>query len=407
MTLDAAAAQVVEQLRYGLPPLGRSRAFTVGRQEQLAAIARQLGCRAGTGLLIQADYGAGKSHLLHVIREMALDTGFAVGMVVVNAQEGVRFDRPETIFGAVCRRLEGDTSGQQGVATLFGSLTGPHPVLSSNGRWDYSEYLEAPAMYVALRAWLLGDAPTRLLVEDWLTNPGAYRDRRRYLYDALVYGLRDHFTDPRPEWKFHARELLVLQRRERSQVWPALGDLARIAVAGGRRGLVLLFDEVEDVVQNLPRIAQRQEAVDNLLRFFGPTLSEQQLPANRLPRLPGSDNPESGPPPPVHAFFAVTPDFIEQCRPYLPRLAPTDGAPLRLPALHVEAVRREELLELAMKIRQVHARAYHWDAEQALPDEELGALVGRLSNAPSAQRVRHSIQGVVQALDERLARMAQ
>lgn len=405
MTLDAAvAAQVVEQLRYGLPPHGRSRAFTVGRQEQLAAVARQLDCRAGTGLLIQADYGAGKSHLLQVIRELALDAGFAVSLVAVNAQEGVRFDRPETIFGAVCRRLEGDGSGQQGVATLFGRLAQPHPALSSNGRWDYSEYLASPAMYVALRAWLLGDATTRLLVEDWLTNPGAYRERRRYLYEALVYGLRDRFCDPRPEWKFHAQELLVLPRRERSQVWPALGDLARVAVAGGRRGLVLLFDEVEDVVHNLPRTAHRQEAVAHLLRFFGPTLAGERFPANRSPTFPGGDIAGNWSASPIHAFFAVTPDFLEQCRPYLPRVAPADGAPVRLPTLQLEAVRRGELLELAAKIRDVHALAYQWDAEQALPDEELGALVGRLGEAAAAQRVRHGIQRVVQALDERLAR---
>ena len=196
----------------------------------------------------------------------------------------------------------------------------------------------------------------------------------------------------------------MFQRREHSQVWPALGDLARIAVAGGRRGLVLLFDEVEDVVQNLPRIAQRQEAVDNLLRFFGPSVPGRSV-AERPPTF-DNDHAGSGAVSPTHAFFAVTPDFLEQCRPYLPRLAPTDGAPVPLPALQVEAVRREELFALAVKIRRVHARAYQWDAEQALPDEELGALVGRLSNAPAAQRVRHGIQGVVQALDEQLARRA-
>jgi len=417
MNIDAAtAAHIVEQLRYGLPPHGYSRVFTVGRQEQIQALAQQLDCSAGTGLLLQADYGAGKSHLLQVIRELALEAGFAVSLVVVNAQEGVRFDRLETVFGAVCRRLEVDTSGNTGIAALFERVGGPHPrplsgsergdegedstvrfrvapsphrrgglgvrfppALSSNGRWDYSEYLEAPAMYVALRAWLFGDAATRLLVADWLTNPAAYRERRRYLYDTLVYGLRDRFADPRPEWKFHSQELLVLQRLEHSQVWPALGDLARIARVGGRRGLVLLFDEMEDIVHNLPRTAQRQDAIHNLLPFF-------HRPASA-----------------IHAFFAVTPDFIEQCRPYLPLIAPTEGAPVRLPALLVEAVRREELLELARKIRHVHALAYQWDALHAMPDDELAVRVAQLGQTAAPQRVRYCIQGVVQVLDEQLA----
>jgi hypothetical protein len=233
-------------------------------------------------------------------------------------------------------------------------------------------------MYVALRAWLFGDAPTRLLVEDWLTNPSAYRERGRRLYDALVYGLRDRFQDPRPEWKFHSQKLLVLHGLGQSQCWLALADLAKIARAAGRRGLVLLFDEVEDIVHNLPRVAQRQEAVRNLLCFFSSKLQ-------------------------VHAFFAVTADFVEQCRPYLPVVAPTDAAPLRLPVLPVAPLAREALLELAGCIRQVHALAYGWDAAKVVADDDLAAVVTRAWAAAPAQRVRNSIQGVVQALDERLA----
>ncbi|HEY8743945.1 MAG TPA: BREX system ATP-binding domain-containing protein, partial [Chloroflexota bacterium] len=359
MNPDAAAAmQMVEQLRYGIPPHGYSRLFTVGRHEQLLTLERQLHDAAGTALLLQADYGAGKSHLLQVLRELALDAGFAVSLVVVNAQEGVRFDRIDTIFGATCRNLEVDGSGERGIGTLFGLMGAPHlpPLfphsLSSNGRWDYSEYLESPAMYVALRAWLFGDTAIRLLVEDWLTNPSVYRERGRRLYDALVYGLRDRFQDPRPEWKFHAQKLLVLHGLGQSQCWSALSDLVTIARAAGRRGLVLLFDEVEDMVCNLPRVAQRQEAVRHLLCFFGSQL-------------------------PVHAFFAVTADFVEQCRPYLPAAASTDAPPLRLPVLPVAPLTREALLELAARIRQVHALAYGWDATSALSDDDLAAVVTR------------------------------
>jgi len=67
MNPDAAAAvQIVEQLRYGIPPLGYSRTFTVGRQAQLLTLEQQLYAAAGTALLLQADYGAGKSHLLQL-----------------------------------------------------------------------------------------------------------------------------------------------------------------------------------------------------------------------------------------------------------------------------------------------------------------------------------------------------
>ena len=57
------------------------------------------------GLLIHANYGAGKSHLLRVLRELALERGFAVALIVADAQGGVRFNRMDTVFG---RGLQGD-----------------------------------------------------------------------------------------------------------------------------------------------------------------------------------------------------------------------------------------------------------------------------------------------------------
>src|SRR5438034_560695 len=86
------ADRIIESLRFGVPPADNVRAFTVGRREQMAELERSLelgdGDR-GSALLVKANYGAGKSHLLKVIREMALDAGYAVSLVVVNAHEGV------------------------------------------------------------------------------------------------------------------------------------------------------------------------------------------------------------------------------------------------------------------------------------------------------------------------------
>ncbi len=116
------AERIIEQLRYGVPPPERIREFTVGRDVQLKELQSSLDTPTddvGAALLVKANYGAGKSHLLQVIREMALDAGYAVSLVVVNAQEGVRFNRMDTIFGAVCREMEVGNSEGKGIGTLF------------------------------------------------------------------------------------------------------------------------------------------------------------------------------------------------------------------------------------------------------------------------------------------------
>src|SRR5207248_4450641 len=86
------AERVVEQLRYGVPPPEHVRAFTVGREAQLKELERSLDQNdpsVGAALLVKANYGGGKSHLLKVVRETALQSGYAVSLVVVNSQEGV------------------------------------------------------------------------------------------------------------------------------------------------------------------------------------------------------------------------------------------------------------------------------------------------------------------------------
>src|SRR5262245_49083541 len=106
VSLDQAEA-AIEKLRYGVPLPGLTEALTVGRNTEINALARSLTDHSsGQALLLHANYGAGKSHLLLVLREMALKQGFAVSRVDVDHEGGVRFNRMDTILGAVCRQIE-------------------------------------------------------------------------------------------------------------------------------------------------------------------------------------------------------------------------------------------------------------------------------------------------------------
>src|SRR5262245_1975521 len=305
--LDTGTAEsIVEQMRYGVPPPDYVRLLTVGREDQLRQLENSLSAPTnghGKAFLVKANYGAGKSHLLKIVREIAIDAGYAVSLVVVNSQEGVRFNRLDTILGAVCREIEVDHSGAKGIGRLFDlfaqalanniepEMQDVRSRISGNGRWDYSEYLKSPPVYIALRAWIASaDPERRSLIEDWLWNPANYQIQRKLLYNSLVFDLRRRFQDPRQDWQFYEEEVFSFNAGGHRQAWDALADFDLIAKASGLRGFVLLFDEFEDVIHNLNRRNLQQAALINLFRFFA---------GDRFPGM---------------SYFAVTPDFAAKCK---------------------------------------------------------------------------------------------
>ena len=104
-----AAERIVESFRFGIPPKDVIADFTVGRDDQLEELKHLLyggPDRQGRALLLKANYGSGKSHMLQLLRKTSLDSGYAVSMVVVDSQGGVRFNRMDSILGEISNRLE-------------------------------------------------------------------------------------------------------------------------------------------------------------------------------------------------------------------------------------------------------------------------------------------------------------
>ncbi len=114
---------IIESLRMGLPPDGHVKDFTVGRLSEIGELRNILKIGGEKALLVKANYGSGKTHLLKLIREMALENGYAVSLITLDAQSEVRFNRMDQIFGQVCRRLEvPDVSGKS-VRYLFDAVS--------------------------------------------------------------------------------------------------------------------------------------------------------------------------------------------------------------------------------------------------------------------------------------------
>ncbi len=213
----------------GVPPMGHTLEFTVGRKTELKELKRTLTANAvaESGRFLKANYGGGKSHLLRVIRELALEAGYVVSFVTMDARGGVRGNRMDQLFEAVCRGIELPPGGPGGLATLFDLAVGS------------------------------GINVDRVVRSGYWIGP-AHRGSD-YAADRFQRGACFKYRSDRPN----------LYR----QCWNALTDLDTLAKACGLKGLVLLVDEFEDVVTNLNRIDWQTKALENLKFFDGEAFS--------------------------------------------------------------------------------------------------------------------------------------
>lgn len=391
----AAAQRVIEALRKGIPPDGFVQHFTVGRASEIASLRKCLENGKHKALLLQANYGSGKTHLLRYIREWALMQNFAVSMVTLDSKSGVRFNRMDQIFGAVCRNIEIPEPGaERGIRGLFdlaseqiesGRKALPQnkfwAALTNDWKWDYSDTLKAPAMYIALRAWCTGQAAVKDLVEDWLYVPASYKTQRQKLFNVLIGELRQYFRDRRQPYQFFADGVFLFDKQGHAQSWAALSDIHQLAVASGLRGLIILFDEFEDVITNLGRVDYQQAAFWNLFQFYAGS------------HFPGM------------TFFAVTPEFAHKCKVLLLGKGVFDYDYAQfdaLPAFEMSPLSTVELESLAKRIMETHGAAYGWEPDVVMKASDLDALVLRSSSIPVQDRSRHTITSVVKFLDRLL-----
>ncbi len=385
--MDSAQAQkIIESQRYGIPPNGFVKDFTVGRKNEIDDLANRLKADDGTALLINANYGSGKTHLLRYISEVALDLNYVVSHVTIDSNSGVRFNRMDQVFGAVCRNiLIPKNNGVKGIRGFFDYLLKPAngqnsfwDEVSNYGKWDYSNTLDSPSVFIALRAWVFGDQSTHDIIEDWFYRPETYNAQRKKLYNDLIGSLRKHFREARPEFKFYHDDIFKFKPSGYEQCWAALRDFNELAKAFGLKGLIILFDEFEDVITNLKRIDLQEAAFWNLFDFY------------------------SGKKYPGKTFYAVTPAFINKCKQRLQERGRWDFDFSRfetLPQYEMSPLSNEHLEELSNMIVTAHGIAYDWEPDLIMKQAQLKLIIEKAARMQIQDRARQVIRTIIEALD--------
>ena len=395
--MNVEVQRVIESLRLGIPPDGQVRYFTVGRLSEITELTARLQQGKTDALLLKANYGSGKSHLLRFIRETALKANFAVSSVTQDAKSAVRFNRMDQMLGAIWRGLEiPNNSEYRGVRPFFdwvceqareskGTAGKQWQKITNNGQWNFSQSLESPAIFIALRAWMSGRI-NKDLVEDLLFQKSNYKTQD--LYQELIHKSRMCYREELEltrtiKWQNYTTKALLFDFKSQgyAQSWAAIRDIHTLACASGMRGIIILFDEFEDVLSNITNIAHQEMAFQNLFQFF----AGQQFQGM--------------------SFFAVTPEFVSKCRNRLISKGRWDYDYAQLDALstfEMSPLELSQLQELTIKIKDFHGIAYGWDTNSSAIELGLTAIVKKTGTIAVQDRTRQTIKEVVKFLDRQL-----
>lgn len=344
--------RAIEALRSGVPNRDAVRALgstqtAIEQRFQLKLDAAREG-RAAGGLLVGGDFGSGKSHLLEYLQHQALEQGFVASRIVISKETPLH-DPVKVYRAAVTGAL---VPGRRGSA-LREIAFGLEPA-SARYR-ELVQWVESPearlnerfaATLFLFESTRHGDLELAFRIVDfWGGDPIGVAELKRMLKES---GEPTTWTLP----QVSVRELALQRFR----------FAARLMVAAGYAGWVLLFDEVELIGRY--SLLQRARSYGEIARWVA-----------------GFD---SEPLPSLAAVLAITDDFAPAVL-YDPVKNDFEKVPNRLrarqnPADELAAVRAEqgmrlierELLPLARqdrraledtyrKLRRIHAEAYGWE----------------------------------------------
>lgn len=308
--------------------------------------------------LVQGNYGAGKTHFLFCVRDLAWRSDLLTAFVTLSPKESP-FHRPLAIYRAVAQRIE-LPRGPDGEQTR-----GIDDVI----RHDLEARVDAGGKEAA-RVWIddtLARAP--------LTRH-SFRDAAVGFARATLDG-DDEKAQRLAAW-LRGEELTVAQAKaanvyevpSNENGFGMLRSLVQLVPRLGHEGVVLLLDEAERrlSVEAKPTKASA-EAMDHL-RELVDLCGREELPRTLI-------------------LYAVTPAFIANVLPLYPALQQRLGHPVQFLSAHnpkapvidlevLDLEPRRLLVELGRRLLHVARRAYDWSADEriALTNlERLAALV--------------------------------
>ncbi|HID95812.1 MAG TPA: hypothetical protein EYP53_07125 [Candidatus Latescibacteria bacterium] len=209
------ARRMIEAFRHGIVPHRDIEDFTFGRDEELGEVERcfeELEGRGGSALIVEGAYGAGKTHFLDYIYELATKRGYLVAKAELDGWE-VTPAKPWRVYRELTKSMRFEGGGFRELLTEASRL----------------EPLDPPHTFLtpALRKIRKGKADP--LLWEWIAGE---RNPRFYLNEYGSY------------WRLP----VLLTHSTASDIYSyILSGIGYLARRIGLKGFVVLLDEAETV----------------------------------------------------------------------------------------------------------------------------------------------------------------
>lgn len=353
-----AARRAVEALRSGVPSRDAVAALGSGQpgiEERFGRLLDAEGALAPSrGLLIGGGFGAGKSHVLEHLAHLALEQEFAVSRVVVSKETPLH--DPAKVLRTAVETAQLPTGALDAVGEAAIGLDPGSPAYAELLAWaDTGPVDERFALTLRLlpRLQAGGDEFAETIVRFWSGDPIGVADLRRAAKQA---------GQPRPTLASVPARDLARQR---------IRFLARLFVATGFRGWVILFDEVELIGRYSP--LQRGRSYAELAWWLHPDPEDRQSPLR--PVLAITDDYAAALLDAKHDREGIPSKLRGKLSPAYAELAgqaEAGMAVLERQVVQLSPPRPEDLDRVYAKLRTLHGQAFGWEPPDVAGLERLG-----------------------------------
>jgi hypothetical protein len=311
--------------------------------------------------LVQGTYGAGKTHFLYCVRELAWRRKLLTAFVTISPKE-CPFNRPVAVYRAIAQRLE-LPRGPEGEETRgIDDIVRRHveDKIAADGKdatraWIDSALARAPLARHSFRDAVVGYA--RAIVDGEGDQPIARR---------LGAWLRGEEVSP-SEIKVHG----IYEVPSNENGFAMFRSLVQLVHRLGFEGSALLLDEAERrlSVEAKPTKATA-ETIDHLRELID-LCGRTELPRTLI-------------------LYAVTPAFVHNVLPMYPALQQRLGAPVQFlsahnpkaPVVDLEALDlepRKLLVEVGKRLVRVARAAYEWEPGEQTVQANLDKLAATVA----------------------------
>ena len=363
---------IIRALKSGLVPARGIDRIAVGRNAEIQQVQRDLEFAQNGGawvMLFSGDYGVGKTFLCSLTREAAWQRGFVVS--VVNLWRDVPFHKFEVIYHQILDGMRTNHFGdvpalefiiQEWLFNLEKEVQrdkGLNP-LNPEHRVEVSE----------LVSHRINDHLAKVRIYDT-----SFANALRGYYFASQEG-NETVATTAIGWLKGEQNIPAHLRQEfnirgtvsRENALSFLQAAAALVVSIGYSGLIILLDEAE-LIRGITRIDNRNAAFQNIRLLMDKTAQGDFQHCGFL--FAGTDDLFNDDLPGIPSYQALH----DRLKPSRAQVRNSQGGDARQPLIHLEGFDKERLLEVAIKVREVHSVAYGWQQEERLTNAWLQYLV--------------------------------